>query len=137
MNQRALDVLLLLDDIPRSDRMMDEFSALGLEGVACFSIGEAVSVVVNESPDAVVIDAGIEDAENLDRWLRGRYSGMVCLLHEFGDPTDTYTGEEEEVDLTIEEYEETEDVVAQLMGALVVSRQRRAPVGRSKGPARY
>ena len=122
-------VLLVVDDIQRSDRISEELTAIGLDASCCFSAGEAVSAVMSDPPEAVLVDAEVEDAESLMRWLRRGYTGMVCLLHEF-DGAGHWRSWSEGGEEVLSGNDETETVVARLMGALAAGPRVAVRAGR-------
>lgn len=130
MAGRRTLILLAVDDIPRTDRLSEELTAVGFDVVAAFSTGEAVSAALLEPPDIALIDAELEDASFLVAWIRAKCKDTLCLVHEFerSRPSETWDAE---VDGAGPPDAEDGDTVTMVFSALARVKGARAAVGRS------
>jgi ActR/RegA family two-component response regulator len=135
MNAPPLRALLVVEDIPWSDRLFEELTAAGFEVQATFSAAEAVGTLQTNRTDAVVVDADLEEADLVRHWLKWRHKGVVCLVHEFDGAVGELTMNRQEFVAEAEGAAEAEDVVARLLSGLAAERALLPPPG-YEGPHR-
>jgi len=76
-------VLVVCADLVQSDRIMDELTAVGLEGTPAFSADEALGLLADHRYEAVVLSEDIDEGMvGLLRWMGKRHRGVVVTLPE-------------------------------------------------------
>lgn len=102
-------VLVVCHDLLQNDRIMDELTAVGLEGTPAFSADEALGLLADHKYEAVVLSEDIDEGMvGLLRWMGKRHKGVVVTLPE---------KREHEIDETLAARAEA-GVVAKLVAAL-------------------
>ncbi len=129
MSSPPLRALVAVGDIHWSDRLFEELTAAGFEVQATFTAAEAVGKLLVNGTDAVVVDADLEEAELLRRWLKRRHKGVVCLVHEFDAVVGGVTVDRQGVVAQAEGADEAEDLVERLLSGVAAERALLPPPG--------
>jgi DNA-binding response OmpR family regulator len=129
MSASPLRALLAVGDIHWNDRLFEELTAAGFEVQATFSASEAVGKLLVNGIDAVVVDADLEEADMLRRWLKRRHKGVVCLVHEFDAVVGEVGVDSEGVAAEAEGPDDAEDLVERLLSGVAAERALVPPPG--------
>ena len=80
---RVPNVMVAVRRLEIADRLLDEFSQVGLDPAPAFSGAEAISSLDAGRFDAIVLDTALEDHDCVRRWMDRHRRGVMCVIHDF------------------------------------------------------